>query len=181
MLYGGPIVFDLSDAAEVMRWYRDFQASAPEDFYIWLGLQSVPPGDPFPKEHQGKKMCVLLIAHNGEGGEAAVNAIRSALPTPIIDWAGPIPYTTLQSMFDALYPAGMQWYWKGDFVKALPDAAIDAHIQNVAKASDFSRCISIPLTQPCIARAGRYRLELPRRYLVDGNRRDRSRSQQRPH
>src|SRR6185295_14013863 len=42
LLYGGPIIFDLADAAGVMRWYRDFQAAAPDDFYIFLGLQSVP-------------------------------------------------------------------------------------------------------------------------------------------
>ena len=145
LLYGGPIIFNLSDAREVMRWYRDFQAKAPEDFYVWLGLQSVPPGDPFPKEHQGKKMCVLLTAHNGEGGEAAVNAIRAALPKPIIDWAGPIAYTALQGMFDALYPTGLQWYWRGDFVKTLPDAAIDAHLDNAAKASVFSAMHLYPI------------------------------------
>ena len=32
MLYGGPIIFDIGDAAEVMRWYRDFQAKAPGGF-----------------------------------------------------------------------------------------------------------------------------------------------------
>jgi FAD/FMN-containing dehydrogenase len=132
-LYGGPIIFDLAHAREVMRWYRDFQATAPKDFYIWLGLQTVPPGDPFPKEHWNKKMCVLLIAHNGEGAEAAVNAVRAALPKPLIDWAGPIPYPALQAMFDALYPKGLQWYWKGDFVKSLPDAAIEAHLAAAAK------------------------------------------------
>jgi FAD/FMN-containing dehydrogenase len=131
-LYGGPIIFDLAHAREVMRWYRDFQASAPKDFYIWLGLQTVPPGDPFPKEHWNKKMCVLLIAHNGDGAEAAVNAVRAALPKPLIDWAGPIPYPALQAMFDALYPKGLQWYWKGDFVKSLPDAAIEAHLAAAA-------------------------------------------------
>jgi FAD/FMN-containing dehydrogenase len=131
MLYGGPIIFDVSDARKVMRWYREFQRTAPDDFYIWLGLQTVVPSDPFPKEHWNKRMCVLLVAHNGEGGEAAVNAIRAQLPTPIIDWAGPIPYPALQSMFDALYPTGLQWYWKGDFVDTLSDAAIDAHLDQL--------------------------------------------------
>lgn len=134
MLYGGPIIFELSHATEIMRWYRDFQAKAPDDFYIWLGLQTVPPGDPFPKEHWGKKMCVLLVAHNGDGGEAAVGAIRAQLPQPIIDWAGPLPYTALQAMFDALYPKGLQWYWKGDFVQSLSDAAISAHVAHSAKS-----------------------------------------------
>jgi len=144
-LYGGPIVFELADAPQVMRWYREFERTAPDDFYIWLGLQSVPPGDPFPKEHQGKKMCVLLVAHSGDNAKEAVDDIRSELPAPIIDWAGPIAYTALQAMFDALYPTGMQWYWRGDYVRELPDAAIEAHIANAAKASVFSAMHLYPI------------------------------------
>lgn len=135
----GPIFWELKDAAGIMRWYRDFQPSAPEEFYV--GLQTVPSGDPFPKDHWGKKICVLLVSHNGTATDAekAVNAVRAALPEPIIDFASPIPYTALQGMFDELYPKGLQWYWKGDFVKTLPDAAIDVHIEQAAKVpSDAS-------------------------------------------
>ena len=134
MLYAGPIIFDLADAAAVMRWYRDFQASAPDEFAIWIGLQTVPPGEPFPQEHWNKKMCALLVSHPMPDGEKTVNAVRAQLPTPIIDWAQPMPYTALQSMFDPLMPKGMQWYWKGDFVNELPDAAIETHIAHIAKA-----------------------------------------------
>jgi FAD/FMN-containing dehydrogenase len=132
-VYGGPIIFDLADAAAVMRWYRDFQADAPDDFYVFLGLQSVPPGDPFPQEHWGKKMCVLVVCHTGDRAEAEVNVARAALPTALIDWCGPIPYPALQKLFDPLNPPGMHWYWKGDFVQTLSDAAIDAHIANARK------------------------------------------------
>jgi FAD/FMN-containing dehydrogenase len=141
MVYGGPIFWELKDAAGIMQWYRDFQASAPEEFYAFLGLQTLPSGDPFPREHWGKKICVLLVSHNGTPTEAekAVNAVRAALPEPIIDFAGPVPYVTLQGMFDGLYPKGLHWYWKGDFVKTLPDAAIDVHIAQAAKVpSDAS-------------------------------------------
>jgi len=154
LLYGGPMIFDIADAAQVMRWYRDFEAKAPDDFYIFLGLQSVPGGAPFPEEHWNKKMCVLLVAHNGENGEEAVNAIRAELPKPIIDWAGPIPYTALQTLFDGLYPAGHQWYWKGDFVQALPDAAIAAHLEQAAKASDGSCMHLYPIDGAVHRRAG---------------------------
>jgi len=133
ILYAGPIIFDLADAPVVMRWYREFQASSPDEFYIFLGLQAVPASEPFPQEHWGKKMCALLVSHPGPDGEKAVNAIRAELPKPIIDWAQPMPYTALQAMFDPLYPKGLQWYWKGDFVKNLPDAAIEAHIAHAAK------------------------------------------------
>ena len=144
-IYGGPIIFDLSQAAVVLRWYREFQANAPDEFYMFLGLQSVPAGDPFPKEHWNKKICVLLVSHNGStaDGEKAVDAIRAALPEPIIDWAGPMPYPALQSMFDGLYPKGLQWYWKGDFVKTLPDAAIDAHLAHAAKLPSAVSCMHL--------------------------------------
>ena len=122
-----------------MRWYREFSRSAPETFGSFLGLQTVPPNDPFPREHWGKKMSVLLLAHTGDTAAAAIDAVRAALPKPLIDWVGPISYPALQGMFDALNPPGMQWYWKGDFVDTLPDAAIDVHLAHAAKLpSTFS-------------------------------------------
>ena len=135
MVYGGPIVFELSDAPAVMKWFRDNQPKAPEEFYMFLGLQSVPPADPFPREHWSKKMCALVVSHNGPlaEGEKAVNAVRAALPKPIIDWAQPMPYTVIQMLFDPLLPKGLQWYWKGDFVKDLPDAAVESYIAHAGK------------------------------------------------
>ena len=43
-----------------------------------------------------------------------------------------MPYPVLQSIFDGLFPKGLQWYWKGDFVKTLPDKAIEAHLAHAA-------------------------------------------------
>jgi FAD/FMN-containing dehydrogenase len=133
-LFGGPVILDIKDAEKAMHWYRDFIANSPDDFFVWLGLQSIPSGEPFPREHWGKKVCVLLFAHNGDDGEAAVKAEIAKLPQPLINWTGPIPYPALQSMFDALYPTGMHWYWKGDFVKDLSDEAIAKHIEYAGKA-----------------------------------------------
>ena len=135
IIYGGPLFFELADAIPVMRWYRGFLSDAPDEFYIFLGLHIVLPADPFPQEHRGKKCCVLVVAHNGSttDAERAVNTMRAALPKPIIDWAQPMPYTALQSMFDEFYPKGMQWYWKGDFVRTLPDAAIEAHLAHLGE------------------------------------------------
>ena len=42
---------------------------------------------------------------------------------------GPMPYTALQSMFDAIYPPGLQWYWRGDFLGKIPEEAIDQHLK----------------------------------------------------
>jgi FAD/FMN-containing dehydrogenase len=136
MVYAGPIIFELADGAGVLRWYRDFAPEAPDEFYMFAALQTIPREPPFPEEHWGKKMCGLVICHNGPLPEAekAVNAIRAALPKPIIDWAQPMPYPVLQGLFDAQLPAGLQWYWKGDFVKTLPDAAIDTHLSYTTTA-----------------------------------------------
>jgi hypothetical protein len=179
VVYGGPIMFALADAAQVARWYLEFQPNAPEELYIFLALQTVPPGDPFPQEHWGKKTCVLVVCYNGPiaDAEKALNAVRTALPKPLIDWAQPMPYPVLQSLFDPLLPKGLQWYWKGDFVNSLPDAAIDAHIAHAAKAPTPPPLRDAHLSNrwcgpPSEARCDR--MESPRHEVVDGNLRRRS-------
>lgn len=42
-------------------------------------------------------------------------------------------HPALQGMFDALLPKGLQWYGKGDYVKELSDAAIEAHVEHGAR------------------------------------------------
>jgi berberine-like enzyme len=38
-----------------------------------------------------------------------------------------MPHPALQGMFDGLYPAGDQWYWRADFVNEIPDEAVEIH------------------------------------------------------
>jgi FAD/FMN-containing dehydrogenase len=64
-----------------------------------------------------------------ENGAAAFAEIRTKFGAPILDWVGPIPHPALQSMFDALYVPGLQWYWRADFVKELSDEAIAQHLK----------------------------------------------------
>ena len=45
-----------------------------------------------------------------------------------------MPYVTAQGMFDGLLPKGLQWYWKGDFVKELSDEAIEVHLEHAVKS-----------------------------------------------
>jgi len=60
--------------------------------------------------------------------------IFGELPYPLFKHVDTMPFPALQSLFDPLLPTGLQWYWKGDFVKELPDEAIDAHLEHAAKA-----------------------------------------------
>src|ERR1700684_3263206 len=47
--YGGPMLWAMEDAAEMMRWYRDFIAKAPDDLYGFFAFHTVPPWPPFPE------------------------------------------------------------------------------------------------------------------------------------
>ena len=129
-VYGGPIFWPLESAGEVLRKWRDFILQAPDDINGWFGFVTVPPAPLFPTEFHNKKLCVTVWCYTGElaGGEAALKPVRAFSP-PVMDFAGPIPFPALQSMFDPIYPAGLQWYWKADFFRDLPDAAIDLHVK----------------------------------------------------
>jgi hypothetical protein len=136
MVYGGPMFWDIKDARQVMQWYRDFLPKASLDWGFFLGIKTVPSTEPFPKEIWGKKIVALIGCYNGsaEEGEKAFAPVRTTLPMAILDWVGPMPFPALQSMFDPLLPKGLQWYWKGAYVKDLPDRAIDVHLQYAMEA-----------------------------------------------
>jgi FAD/FMN-containing dehydrogenase len=135
-VYAGPIFWEAKHARLVMQWYRDFLPQAPAELYPFLGLKTVPSTEPFPKELWGKKICALICCYSGplNKAEDVVKPIRRELPSPILDWMGPMPFPALQSLFDPLLPKGLQWYWKGNFVKELSDDAINVHLDWAAKA-----------------------------------------------
>jgi hypothetical protein len=135
-VYAGPIFWDAVHAVEVMRAYREFLPSAPEDLGAFIGLKTVPSMDPFPKEAWGRRACAVISSYNGsaEDGERAIAPLLRAVPPPIFNWMATMPFPAMQALFDPFFPKGLQWYWKGDFVKTLPDDAIDVHIAQAAKA-----------------------------------------------
>ena len=129
-IYAGPMLWPLERAADVFRWYREFIVTAPETLNGFFAFLTVPPAEPFPEALWGQKMCGIVWSYTGEldtAGETFA-PIRARVGPPALDWVGPIPHTALQSMFDGLYPAGDHWYWKADFVRDLPDAAVDLHV-----------------------------------------------------
>jgi len=139
-VFAGPIFWDAADALTVMRAYRDFIGTAPEELGIFVGLKTVPPLDPFPQPHWGKRACAIIGAFNGTAaqGARAMEPLLSQLPPPLFNWMGPMPFPAINSLFDPFFPKGLQWYWKGDYVTSLPDEAIKIHIaQSGSPASDF--------------------------------------------
>jgi FAD/FMN-containing dehydrogenase len=131
--YAGPMLWSMDETAEVMRWYRGFIAKAPDALNGFFAFLTVPPGPPFPAHLHNKKMCGIVWCYTGPAKKAAqlFKPIR-AFKTPALDLVGPVPHPALQSMFDALYPPGMQWYWRADFVRELGDDAIAQHAKHGA-------------------------------------------------
>jgi len=129
-IVGGPMLWPLERAAEIMRWYREFLPSAPEELNGFFAFLVVPPADPFPEELHMEKMCGVIWCHTGseQRAQELLRPARAMMPT--FDGVGPLPYPALQSAFDGLYEPGYQWYWRADFVKELSDEAIAQHVEH---------------------------------------------------
>ena len=130
-VYAGPMLWELEQATEVMQWYREFSPSAPDDVNGFFAFLTVPPGPPFPEHLHNKKMCGVVWCYTGplDQAEEVFKPIRAFGP-PALDLVGPMPHPVLQGMFDALYPPGLQWYWRADFVNELSDEAIALHVKH---------------------------------------------------
>jgi len=129
-VYAGPMLWYPDKAVEVMSWYREFSSKAPEDVYGFFLFVNVPPAPPFPEKLHGKTMCGIIWCYSGpiENAEKALRPVHQISP-PELNFVGPMPFPALQSLFDPLLPAGLQWYWKGDFVNELNDEAIKLHVK----------------------------------------------------
>jgi FAD/FMN-containing dehydrogenase len=129
-IIGGPVLYDFADTPEVMRWYRELLPSLPEELSGWFGLQQIPPAPPFPQELWGRKSCAIVWCYTGPHDKAdKVLEPVKAYGSPLLNGLQPMPFTVLQSAFDPLFPAGLQWYWKADFFNEISDAAIEAHLK----------------------------------------------------
>lgn len=127
----GPMLWELDQAADIMKWYREFIAQAPEEINGFFAFLTVPPGPPFPEHLHFKKMCAIVWCYNGPLQQAneILGPLRDFRP-PAFEFFAPMPFPMLQGMFDGLYVPGMQWYWKADFVNELGDEAINLHIKH---------------------------------------------------
>ncbi len=125
---GGPVLYDLTDAPDVMRWYRELLPALPEELSGWIALLTIPPAPPFPEELWGRKACGVVWCYTGPADEAdAVTAPVREFGRPLLVGLQSMPFSALQGAFDPFYPAGLQWYWKADMFTEISDTAIDIH------------------------------------------------------
>ncbi len=126
----GPTFWPVELGAEVLSVYRDFLPAAPRELNGFFAFHTVPPAPPFPEPIHLRKICGVVWCYAGAdetAAGAAMAPLLDALPQPLLHAPGPMPHPVLQSMFDGLYPAGDQWYWRADFVNEVPDEAAQLH------------------------------------------------------
>jgi FAD/FMN-containing dehydrogenase len=128
-IFGGPTFWPVELGAEVLSAYREFLPAAPRELNGFFAFHTVPPGPPFPEEIHLRQVCGVVWCYVGGEEEArkAMAPLMDALPEPLLHGVHAMPHDALQSAFDGLYPPGDQWYWRADFVKEIPDEAVELH------------------------------------------------------
>jgi FAD/FMN-containing dehydrogenase len=129
-VYGGPMIWPMEESGAILRYWQDLILRVPEELNGFFAYLTIPPGPPFPEQYHLQKMCGVVWCYTGpiEKAEQVFKPIRS-FRQPAIDFVGPVPFPALQSLFDAILPAGMQWYWKADFFDRYEERAIEQHVK----------------------------------------------------
>jgi FAD/FMN-containing dehydrogenase len=147
IVLAGPIFHALEDAPEVLRFYREFVAAAPDELTTIFELEMAPPLPFLPEDVHGKPIVMIGACYAGaaEDGIEVVRTLKE-FGNPIADKLEPKPYTALQSMFDPFVPHGWHRYWKSVELPPLTDAAIDTLVEHAsAQTSPKSYCIVFQL------------------------------------
>ena len=137
----GPLVWPLEDASAVLRHYRDFIASAPDELATIVVLRHAPAMAPLPPSIHGRPVCLVLVCWTGEheAGERAIAPLRN-FGRPLFDGVAARPYVEWQSSLDAGAPHGWHSYWKSCELPALTDETIDllaGHAQRIESPRSY--------------------------------------------
>jgi hypothetical protein len=126
MVLGGPIIWPLADAPEVLRVVRDFAREAPDALGIAVGLRLAQPMPFLSPEQYGKPVLMLLLVWSGNlaEGEKVIAPLRR-IASPIADVVRPVPYLAIQTMGDLANQHGMHYYWRSLRLPDFSDEVID--------------------------------------------------------
>src|ERR1700719_70739 len=93
-IIGGPVLYDIADTAEVMRWYRELLPSLPEELSGWIGLITIPPAPPFPEGLWGRQACGIVWCYTGPHDQAdeVLEPVRT-FGSPLLAGLAPMPFT----------------------------------------------------------------------------------------
>jgi len=135
----GLMVYPFADAGPVLRNYRDFAASAPDDLSVWVVMRKAPPLPFLPEEVHGTEIVILAALYAGDmaEGERVLQPLRD-FGEPIADVISPHPYVGFQAAFDPLLTPGERNYWKSHDFMSLSDGLLDTALSFVETLPDPS-------------------------------------------
>jgi hypothetical protein len=154
-IVGGPTLWPMDQAADVMRWYRDFIVKAPTELNGFFAFIIVPPAPPFPPALHLKKMCGVVWCYSGDPAQADQVFAPVRSKEPALYGIHSMPYPMLQGAFDGLYPPGHQWYWRADFVNELSDQAVALHAEHGARMPTMQSTMHLYPIDGAVHRVGR--------------------------
>lgn len=137
----GLILYPIEAAADVLRFYRDFTASTPEELGAMAVFRTAPPAPFIPQALHGKPVLAIIVCYVGdvEEAERVVQPLRD-LGSPIIDAIKRQPFSAHNSSLDSGQPAGKHYYWKSEYVTEIGDDAIEILAGSAAHmTSPYSR------------------------------------------
>ena len=132
----GPVFWAAEDTTDVLRFYREFVAGAPDELGSIVRFGTVPPLPVVSEELRFRPAIAVASCYAGpaEDGERAVRALRE-FGTPLVDLVGPTPYVDLQSGIDDTVPHGWHYYWKSTDLTGLSDEVIEILAERAYRAT----------------------------------------------
>jgi FAD/FMN-containing dehydrogenase len=151
----GPVFWPMEQSGEVLRFYRDWVADAPDDLMTIVVHRKAPPL-PFVPEHLHGKPVVMVIpcwVGDIEEGQEVVRPLKE-FGSPVADVCVPKPYLAHQSMLDPSFVPGRWYYFKSCDVAELNDEIIDITVERSLQI--VSPMTSFPIWQMggAVARVG---------------------------
>jgi len=125
-VYAGAIFYPAEAAPALLRTFRSWADTAPDDITALVNLTTAPPLPAIPAEWHGQKIVALLAVSAGppEDGDALIADLRS-VAEPIVDLMGPMPYLAMQTLLDPLWEHGIKAYFKTTNLARLDDELIE--------------------------------------------------------
>jgi FAD/FMN-containing dehydrogenase len=151
----GPIVWDASDAREVLRFYRDFIRTAPDELGTVVRFGTAPPLTAIPEHLHWKPVMIVGCCYAGpvDEGLKTLQPLRTARP-PLLDLVGPSPYVGFQSALDSTVPHGWCYYWKSTHLPELSDDLIDTLLEHAFAASSPRSYVALFHLMGAVGRVG---------------------------
>jgi len=163
IVFGGALFYPIEQAADLLRFYREWTPTLPDELTTMVAFLTAPPLPFIPAELHGTKVAGVALCFAGDPaeGEAAIRPLREL--GAAAEHVGPLPYRVLQRMFDESAPPGLSSYWKTEFLDELVDGAADAIVAGAESLASPLSQLHVHHVGGAVARVGASETAIGRR------------------